>query len=169
MASRARTKNLRSEQLDEAIRLIADGNKVATVARKFGVTRNALYNRQRRGRKFAEEIETARADAAIKFLRMLQAAAASNKAWQAFAWILERDHGWVSPGDKAKLAAASAAKPLAGAPTATEQAIALWAAARATLPAAAPPAPPAPPAPLPAPDAPAGAPQAAPGAPVATP
>lgn len=166
MASRARTKNLRSEQLDEAIRLIADGNKVATVARKFGVTRNALYNRQRRGRKFAEEIESARADAAIKFLRMLQAAAASNKAWQAFAWILERDHGWVSPGDKAKLAAASAARPIAGAPTATEQAIALWAAARATLPAA--PAG-APPAPLPAPGAPAGAPQAAPEAPVATP
>lgn len=105
--SETRRPPLSTEELEECLELVREGHRLSAVARKFGVTRQALYMRCKRDPEFALSISMAEADAEIQTFRLLKAAAANGKSWQAFAWTLERrfgKHGWLSAVDKAKVA-----------------------------------------------------------------
>lgn len=106
---------LTKEQLDEALALVRKGWPLAQIARLYGVQRQAFYMRAKRDPEWRAEIGKARAVAFGSFWDKMQKIAEEKGAWQAFAWILERRYGVLSPDDQLKKlaaeAAAKAAKP----------------------------------------------------------
>lgn len=86
--------------------MVAEGNRLATVAKRFRVTRQAFYMRRARSEGqpdgFAARIAEAEAIAEVAYLAKLVEA---EMGWQRFAWILERRFGWLSAVDRAKVQA----------------------------------------------------------------
>lgn len=86
--------------------MVAEGNRLATVAKHFRITRQAFYMRRARSAGepdgFAARIAQAEAEAEMSFLTKLIEA---EMGWQRFAWILERRFGWLSAVDRAKVQA----------------------------------------------------------------
>lgn len=84
--------------------MVAEGHRLAAVAKRFRVTRQAFYMRRARSAGepdgFAARIAEAEASAEMEFLRKLIDA---EMGWQRFAWILERRFGWLSAVDRAKV------------------------------------------------------------------
>lgn len=102
--SRSDQPDLTEEQLSEAVGMVAEGHRLATVAKRFKVTRQAFYMRRSRSAGepdgFAARIAEAEASAEMGFLMNLIEA---EMGWQRFAWILERRFGWLSAVDRAKV------------------------------------------------------------------
>ena len=102
--SRPDQPDLTDEQINEAVGMVAEGHRLATVARRFRVTRQAFYMRRARSagdpEGFAARIAEAEATAEMGFLLKLVEA---EMGWQRFAWILERRFGWLSAVDRAKV------------------------------------------------------------------
>ena len=107
------------EDLEEVLRLVRDeGQRLATIARKYGVTREALYMRRLRNEDFAEALKAAEAEGEMRLVRELRDALSGQKAnWQGMMCFLERrfsrpkkddpeDRGWLSADTIAKVDAA---------------------------------------------------------------
>jgi hypothetical protein len=102
--SRPDQPDLTPKQIEDAIKMVGEGHRLATIAKKFRVTRQAFYMRKARSEGqpdgFAEKVASAEADAEMRFLMLLIMA---ERDWQKFAWILERRFGWLSAMDRAKV------------------------------------------------------------------
>jgi transposase-like protein len=92
--SKAERPDLTEADLEEVIRLVRDeGQRLAAVARRFGVTRQALYQRTYRDEQFAMAIDAAEAENEMRVVRSLRAAVEEgSKTWTGWAWMLERRH-----------------------------------------------------------------------------
>lgn len=70
---------------------------MSVAAASIGLTKQAFYMRAKRHPEFAAEIRKRKARAVIRLRNLMQEAAATKGAWQAYAWQLERWHGAMDP------------------------------------------------------------------------
>jgi hypothetical protein len=82
-----------------------------TLARAMGVVPSAINEKKKRDPEWGRQFDEAKAEGEQRLLRKLDDAAATGKSWQAYAWILERIHGYMSPSDRAKIEHLRAIRP----------------------------------------------------------
>lgn len=97
-------RQLTPEQLEELLRLIAEGVPIPAASGRFGVSKQAVYMRRSRDPDFDIQVMIAEAKAHEHFWgKLIDALENQSKTWQGWACILQRRFGFVDAVDEAKV------------------------------------------------------------------
>lgn len=95
--------SLSQEDLEKALELLRAGHRQVTIAKYFGVSSVAFFNRREADPEYGRKWSRADAEGEIATRAAMQEAANKGLSTAPYQWVLEHRYGWTSPINRARI------------------------------------------------------------------